>query len=69
MIFRSTGGHHIFPKGYGKNIKGRKLGIDEDKFRTLDPSPIHEDEQSIAVKKMSNDEIRIGPITRALQSY
>ena len=37
---------------------------DED-IPTLDPSPIHEDEQPIAAKKVSNDEIRIGPITRA----
>ena len=27
VTLRSTGGHHIFPKGHGKNIKGRKLGI------------------------------------------
>ena len=27
VTFRSTGWHHIFPKGHGKNIKGRQLGI------------------------------------------
>ena len=27
VTFRSTGGHHIFPKGHGNNIKGRQLGI------------------------------------------
>ena len=37
---------------------------DED-IHTLDSSPPHEDDHAIAATKGSNDEIRIGPITRA----
>jgi hypothetical protein len=40
-------------------------GGDDEDIPTIDPSPPHEIEQSIAAKKKSNDEIRIGPITRA----
>jgi hypothetical protein len=38
--------------------------VDED-IHTLDPSPPHKDNHAIAATKGSNDEIRIGPITRA----
>ena len=27
MTFHSIGGHHIFPRSYGKNTKGRQFGI------------------------------------------
>ena len=37
---------------------------DED-IHTLNPSPPHDDDRQVAAKKKSNDEIRIGPITRA----
>ena len=37
---------------------------DED-IPTLDPSPTYDDDHQVAAKKTSNDEIRIGPITRA----
>jgi hypothetical protein len=37
---------------------------DED-IPTIVPSPLHDDDKQVAAKKKSNDEIRIGPITRA----
>ena len=37
---------------------------DED-IRTITPSPIDDEELPVAAKTKSNDEIRIGPITRA----
>jgi len=38
---------------------------DDEDIHTLDPSPPHKDNHAIAATKGSNDEIRIGPITRA----
>ena len=40
------------------------MTVDED-IHTLVPLPLHDDDQPAAAKKVSNDEIRIGPITRA----
>jgi hypothetical protein len=37
---------------------------DED-IPTIVPSPLRNDDKQVAAKKKSNDEIRIGPITRA----
>ena len=49
--------------------RGRRLlkggGGDDEDIHTLDPSPPHKDNHAIAATKGSNDEIRIGPITRA----
>ena len=47
--------------------RGRRLskgGEDED-IPTITPSPIDDEELPVAAKTKSNDEIRIGPITRA----
>ena len=49
--------------------RGRRLlkggGGDDEDIHTLNPSSTHDDEQPVAPKKVSNDDIRIGPITRA----
>ena len=48
--------------------RGRRLlkgGGDDEDIPTFNPSPTHDDEVQVAAKKKSNDEIRIGPITRA----
>ena len=39
-------------------LHGRYRDIDED-IPTLVPTPPHDDEQPVAAKKVSNDEIRI----------
>ena len=41
-----------------------KLKADED-IHSFDPPPNHVDDHHVATKKKPNDEIRIGPITRA----
>ena len=41
------------------------FGLGDEDIPTIVPSPPHDVEQPIAAKKKSNDEIRIGPITRA----
>ena len=46
-------------------MKGGGGGGEVEDIHTLVPSPPHDDEQLVAAKKVSNDEIRIGPITRA----
>jgi hypothetical protein len=40
-------------------------GGDDEDIPTIVPSPLHDDDKQVAAKKKSNDEIRIGPITRA----
>jgi hypothetical protein len=48
--------------------RGRRLlkgGGDDEDIHSLNPSPTHDDDHQVAAKKKSNDEIRIGPITRA----
>ena len=48
--------------------RGRRLlkgGGDDEDIPTITPSPIDNEELSVAAKNKSNDEIRIGPITRA----
>ena len=59
--------HHMMEKTLER--RGRRLlkggGGDDEDIPTLVPSPPHDNEQSVAAKKVSNDEIRIGPITRA----
>ena len=47
-----------------KTTNNFQLMNDED-IPTIVPSPPHDVEQPIAANKKSNDEIRIGPITRA----
>ena len=48
--------------------RGRRLlkgGGDDEDIPTITPSPIDTEELPVAAKNKSNDEIRIGPITRA----
>ena len=47
-----------------KVLKKEKIKFDED-IPTITPSPIDTEELPVAAKNKSNDEIRIGPITRA----
>ena len=44
------------------------LWVCDEDIPTITPSPIDTDELPVAAKKKSNNEIRIGPITRARAS-